>query len=492
MIACFACAPEAMARKTKKASTKAQTTERASTKKSGASLPRSADAVKAEKKQNEQRIKQAQQQITENRKRTSRQLNALNSLNGQILQQNADIAQLTASIASLDSMARGIADTIKIIEADVEVLRGNYASSLRRRREARQGLSAASLIFSSESFYQALKRIEYIKQLEKWREEKTERLRSGIELLNLKRAGLTDLRKKHAIAVNNLNTGKRRLQEKKKQTEVLVASLKKETAGLEAELRDRQKRARTLDAELDRIIAEEIRRAEAERIAAEKAAAERAAKEKAEAERIAKEQAEREKAEREKSDKIKPGKDKGDKSTPQQPTPPDEKKTAPTKPVTPKPDDTEKKFMEKAEAERKLTGSFESNQGKLLFPVSGKYNITGTFGRSRHANLSKIEIENSGIDIETTPGAKARAVFDGTVSSIFYMDGYHNIVMVRHGEYLTVYTNLDNLSVKKGDKVKTGQALGRVFSDTSDDNRTTLHFEVRKERTKLNPLNWVK
>lgn len=170
---------------------------------------RTSASVKEEKEKNEQLIQRTRQQIAENRKRTSRQLNALNSLNGEILQQTSDIEQLAASIASLDSLAEGITDTIAIIESDVKLLRENYARSLRRQRDARQGLSTAALIFSSESFYQAVKRLEYIKQLEKWRNDKTERLRTSVELLNLKRQGLTDLRKKHAIAVNRLNTGRR-------------------------------------------------------------------------------------------------------------------------------------------------------------------------------------------------------------------------------------------------------------------------------------------
>ncbi len=476
----------ARGKKSKTSTSKARTEQTAKTKSAATKpkAPRTAAQVKEEKKQNEQRIRQAREQISENRKRTSRQLNALNSLNGQILRQSADIDQLTRSIATLDSLAAGIADTIAIIEADVQTLRRNYALSLRRQRDARQGLSAASLIFSSESFYQAFKRLEYIKQLERWRNQKQERLHASVDLLNLKRAGLTDLRKKHAIAVNNLNTGRRKLQSQKQQTERLVASLKKETATLESELQDRQKRARALDAELDRIIAEEMRRAEAER---QKAEREKAAREKAEREKAEREKAAREKAEREKAEREKAGKE-----TPPTPEPkPAPKPITKPEPVT-APTAEEQNYTEKAAAARKLTGSFEQNKGRLLFPIAGGYNVVGTFGRSRHANLSRVEVENSGIDIETAPGTNARAIYDGTVSSIFFMDGYHNIVMVRHGEYLSVYTNLDRLNVKKGDPVKAGQTLGHIFTDASDDNRTILHFEVRKERTKLNPLEWVK
>lgn len=136
-----------------------------------------------------------------------------------------------------------------------------------------------------------------------------------------------------------------------------------------------------------------------------------------------------------------------------------------------------------------LTGSFASNKGKLPFPVSGNYTITGTFGRSRHNSLSHVEVENSGIDISVTKGTKAHAVYGGTVSSVFFMDGYENIVIIRHGNYLTVYAGLVSLKVRKGSAVKTGQEIGTV---ATVDGKTVLHFEVRKERTKLNPLQWLR
>jgi len=145
-----------------------------------------------------------------------------------------------------------------------------------------------------------------------------------------------------------------------------------------------------------------------------------------------------------------------------------------------------------AEADRKLTGSFTDNKGRLLFPVAGQYKIVGIFGRTSHPDLSRVEVNNSGIDIEVPAGAKARAVFDGEVSSVFRVNGYHNVVMLRHGSYLTVYAGIDRLDVRKGDKVKAGQTLGSIFTDADDDNRTILHFEVRREREKLNPTDWVK
>ena len=138
-----------------------------------------------------------------------------------------------------------------------------------------------------------------------------------------------------------------------------------------------------------------------------------------------------------------------------------------------------------------LSGSFEKNKGKLPFPLSGSYKIVAHFGRQKHPELRYVQTENSGIDIETTPGTKARAVFNGVVSRIFVTPGYNSTIIVRHGNYLTIYANLSEVYVRAGEKVSTGQNLGKIYSDAQDGNRTILTFQLWKERTKLNPELWL-
>lgn len=139
-----------------------------------------------------------------------------------------------------------------------------------------------------------------------------------------------------------------------------------------------------------------------------------------------------------------------------------------------------------------LTEPFERCKGRLPWPLDRKATITSTFGRHTHETLERVTMQNNGIDFETSPGASARAVYDGTVSMIIVMEGYQNVVLVRHGEYLTVYAGLSDLRVRKGDQVKAGQLLGSVFADPSDGHRTKLHFEVRHEKEKLDPQEWLK
>lgn len=136
--------------------------------------------------------------------------------------------------------------------------------------------------------------------------------------------------------------------------------------------------------------------------------------------------------------------------------------------------------------------AFEAQKGKLKYPVSGNYNVVRGFGRYNDPDYPKMTLDNPGIDIEAEKGAKALAVYGGVVSAVFRSSGFHHIVMIRHGEYITVYANLKNVSVKKNEKVKAGQNLGTIYTDPSDKDRTILHFEVRKEKKRLNPLEWIK
>ena len=142
-------------------------------------------------------------------------------------------------------------------------------------------------------------------------------------------------------------------------------------------------------------------------------------------------------------------------------------------------------------ADRELSGSFEKNKGKLPFPISGQYRIVGHFGLQKHPEFKYLDKNNLGIDIETTPGTKARAVFGGEVAHIFSFGGAEKAVMIRHGNYYTVYTGLIEVYVKAGEKVEIRQNLGLIYSDPKDNNRTRMSFQIRKEMQKLNPEHWL-
>lgn len=137
----------------------------------------------------------------------------------------------------------------------------------------------------------------------------------------------------------------------------------------------------------------------------------------------------------------------------------------------------------------KLSNSFAANKGKLPWPVLEGV-ITDRFGKHPHPVLTGIVINNNGIDISTTKGAIARAIFEGEVSSVAIIPGEGKVVMVRHGEYLSVYSYMTDVFVKKGDKVDTKQHLGTLVSEPGK-SKTDVHLEIWKGMTKLNPEYWI-
>ena len=142
-----------------------------------------------------------------------------------------------------------------------------------------------------------------------------------------------------------------------------------------------------------------------------------------------------------------------------------------------------------AEIDTKLAEKFESNKGKLPWPVASGV-VTKKYGKNPHPTQSKVVVMNNGIDISTDQGASALCVFDGQVSTVFNT-GSTNVVMVRHGTYFTLYANLDKVFVKSGNKVKTGEKLGLIHTGASD-NVTILHFEVWNDKNNTNPEIWLK
>lgn len=138
--------------------------------------------------------------------------------------------------------------------------------------------------------------------------------------------------------------------------------------------------------------------------------------------------------------------------------------------------------------EIQLSSSFAGNKGRLPWPTE-KGIISSTFGEHPHPVLKGIKTKNNGIDISTSAGESARAIFDGEVTSTMTLPSYNNVVIVRHGEFLTVYSNLGQLFIKKGDKVKTKQRIGVIQSD--ENGKTRIHFELWQGKNIQNPESWI-
>lgn len=140
--------------------------------------------------------------------------------------------------------------------------------------------------------------------------------------------------------------------------------------------------------------------------------------------------------------------------------------------------------------EKLLSGNFEKNQGRLPWPVL-KGIVVGHFGIHPHPVLKHVTTNNKGIYIQCPKGSQARAVFDGEVTQVFTIAGSNKTVIIKHGLYRTVYSNLTKVNVKVGQKVKTKDNIGTIYSDPEDGDKTELYFQVWKDRNIHNPENWL-
>ena len=158
-------------------------------------------------------------------------------------------------------------------------------------------------------------------------------------------------------------------------------------------------------------------------------------------------------------------------------------------------DDMIRKQTEKAskttltKEQKLIAGGFEANKGRLPWPVE-KGMISGHFGKQQHPVYSQVTIDNKGIYLQTVAGSKARAVYKGEVTSCFLVANTYAVI-VQHGNYRTVYSNLSKLNVKQGDKVEPKQIIGTIFTDAEQDQKTELYFQIYKDRDILNPEVWI-
>ncbi|MBO4250462.1 MAG: peptidoglycan DD-metalloendopeptidase family protein [Paludibacteraceae bacterium] len=158
-------------------------------------------------------------------------------------------------------------------------------------------------------------------------------------------------------------------------------------------------------------------------------------------------------------------------------------------------DDMIRKQTEKAskttltKEQQLIAGGFEANKGRLPWPVE-KGMISGHFGKQQHPVYSQVTMDNKGIYLQTVAGTKARAVYKGEVTSCFLVANTYAVI-VQHGNYRTVYSNLSKLNVKQGDQLETKQTIGTIYTDAEQDQKTELYFQIYKDRDILNPELWI-
>lgn len=368
---------------------------------------------------------------------TKEQLQQLSLLDKQIKDRQELIATLSEEIVETDQQLFALEQEINKLQAQFDKRQEAYVESLRALQRGSSVKDQLLFILAADDFAQAMRRARYLREYATWQRQEGEKLKELRAELDLQKRQLEQQRQQKALLLQSREDEHRKLAQDKVEVQEKVKALKSQEGKLRKELAKQRRQAQDLNRQIEAQIAKEIREAEEARKRAEAA------------------------------------KRKGDSGA----------KTRKAKTMG---------GYAMTEEETKLSSNFVDNKGRLPMPITGGGRIVSHYGVQQYSGLKHVQIDNNGIDIQGAPGAKAKAVFDGEVTTIFVVEGFNNNVIVRHGNYLTVYSNLTEVYVTKGSKVKTGQELGKIYSDPDLGGATRLHFQVWKERTKLNPEQWIR
>ncbi len=404
----------------------------------------------------QQQISETESLLKATKKDVGSQLNSLAALTGQIEERKRYIATLNNDVQAIDRELSRLNRQLTELQRDLRDKKKKYESSVQYLYKNRSIEEKLMFVFSAKDLEQTYRRMRYVREYATYQRLQGEEVLKKQKQVNAKMAELKEVKASKATLLEERESERAKLEVQEKDKRTLVADLQKKQKGLQNEVTKKKREASQLNARIDKLIADEIERARKQ--------AEAEARKEEEARRLA----------AKKSDKKEDKKE----------TPAEATTSSARKPAAPL------EAFSLSKADRELSGNFVNNRGKLPMPISGAYIITSHYGEYAVEGLRNVKLDNKGIDIQGKPGAQARTIFDGKVAAVFQLNGLFNI-LIRHGNYISVYCNLSSASVKQGDEVKTKQAIGDIFTDISDNGRTVLHFQLRREKEKLNPEPWL-
>ncbi|MDG4945306.1 peptidoglycan DD-metalloendopeptidase family protein [Weeksellaceae bacterium KMM 9713] len=421
--------------------------------------------------------------LSENRSVSSKSIVYIKNLDKKIQAQTELVSIATKERKVLEDEIYLSQLKINKLKRELGELKKEYKDVLINAYKNKSMQNKVLFILSSKSFTEAFRRIKYLEKYSGFQGEKADDIKEKTAAIERTISDRENAIQEKENVLAKQRVLREKLEQEKKEQSTILAEYRKNEGEIRKEIAAKQVESKRLDAEIQRIIEEEIRiareKAEAERKAREEAARkERERLAKLEAERLAKEKREREAIEaankKAKEEALAAGKP--------APKPEPIPEPEPEREVKPEP-----AFEERSPSEA-LGSSFAASQGRLPWPVV-QGDIVGRFGRVPHAVLPGIYENHAGVLIATSRGGNARAVYEGTVQAIMPIKGGNKAVMVSHGTYFTVYNNLATVYVSKGDKISNRQELGKIYTDS--DGNTILDFQVWKGTSKQDPANWV-
>ena len=372
-------------------------------------------------------IETANKLLKETSKNKEVTLNQVTLLDKKIQNRQKLINAYNEQINILDGNIKQGESNINTLNGELKKLQGELAQMLQFAYRNRNHYDRLEFLFASKDFNQAMQRMRYIRQFSDARQNKMEQIAGTQKKVTAEVEADRQARAEQEALLAEEKAQQEVLKKEKEELNAQLAQLKKKEGSIQQSIKEKQAQAKKFQKQIDNIIAEEIRKAN-----------ERAAKEA--------------------------------KNT-----------TTNTKTKTDK--------MALTPSEKALSTTFSANKGKLPWPVERGV-VSSSYGKHASAVSSQVTVTNNGIDIATSENAKARCVFEGVVVSVVKPSASNIGIIIRHGDYFTVYSQLDEVYVNRGDKVKTKQDIGKVHTDRSE-GKTELHFELRHGTETLNPSQWL-
>lgn len=507
--------PKTTAKKTaapaKKTTATKSAAKKGATKKTNKTAPPkgSISSLKNEQAKIKQNIKKQELALRANKAQVQQKLRDLERISVDMSQKQKSIDSINSDIHRLNSDISMLSSQLDNLQGQLNDRKAAYVKSMRYMAKQRGIQNQLMFIFSAKDFSQIYRRLRFVRQYAAFQRTQGKAVQEKQEQVMNKRTQLDAVKGEKNIMLSKGNKAKAALEEKKNEQQKIVSTLKNQQKTIQAVIDDQKKRDAALNAQIDKLVAEEVERArqraiaEAKRKAEQEAAAKRRAEElarkKAEAEARARENARRiaeakEAEERAKAEARKKANDARQRERAEQLA----REAEAARIAAERKAEADKARADKAVAEaekarheavtlssadRIISGGFEANKGRMPSPLAGGH-IVSHFGQHGVEGAPGVILDNKGINIKGSAGAAVRAIYDGEVSAVFNVQGSMG-VLVRHGAYISVYCNLRSVSVTRGQKVSTRQTIGTVGRDN------ILQFQLRKERAKLNPEPWL-
>jgi len=418
--------------------------------------------LEKKRKQTLQEIEVLNNQYNEIKKNKKQSIGQLTLIQNKIRLRNEVIYTINKQVRSIEGDINTSYREMKRLQKDLDTLKMNYAHNVVYAYKNRSSYDFLNFLFSATNFNDAIRRIAYMKAYRSYRAQQLDAINHTEILYKEKIIQLTNNKKEKTLTIQSQAKEMDELVKDKQEQDAVVKSLKNREKEINTTIAAKRKQAQQLQASITSIINREI--AAARKEAKDKADKER--KDKETADRIAKENA---------------------KSNPSTTTAATNVPVATTPVIKKEEPKKQESYLEYNKEDLALGNNFESNKGKLPFPVDNGYVSIG-YGPYTIPNTN-IKGSQDFITIASPSGTTVKVCFDGEVVSVFDVGGM-SAVTVRHGKYFTTYSNLSSVSVSKGQNIKTGQGIGRVGTNLDGDGQ--VDFIITKENQFMNPALWLR